>query len=213
MFSGRKPYHSLPDELRNDVKEFFGSYKNAQRVAADLLYSAGKVDVIESACRESMQSGIGYLDEGHSLQLHTSLIERLPPVLRCYLGCASYVYGDVELADVIKIHIKSGKLTLMMYDDFKKPIPLLMERIKVNLRTLNIDFYQYGDRYPPQPLYLKSRYMAEDQEGYGVQKDFDEALQRLNLFDFSGFGPSQHEFISILQKEGIEIHGFRVGRV
>ncbi|MDZ7759109.1 MAG: hypothetical protein U5L00_02490 [Desulfovermiculus sp.] len=44
--------------------------------------------------------------------------------------------GDISAADVIKFHIQSAKLTLVMVDDFLgKAIPELRSRIKVNLRT------------------------------------------------------------------------------
>ena len=56
--------------------------------------------------------GLGWLDADHSLQLHTSLVPRLDPILRVYVGCATALYGDVLSADLVKIHIQSGKVTL-----------------------------------------------------------------------------------------------------
>jgi hypothetical protein len=34
----------------------------------------------------------------------------LPPILRVYIGCATFVFGDVTSADLLKIHAESGKL-------------------------------------------------------------------------------------------------------
>jgi len=77
--------------------------------------------------------------------LHSSLASELPAVLRIYLGCATKLYGDVEGADLIKLHIPSGKVTLLLYDDFEnKDRPILIERVKVRLRDQRVDFFEHG---------------------------------------------------------------------
>jgi hypothetical protein len=44
--------------------------------ARTLLFSVGKSEVIDEACHEAAAAGLGYLSEGHSLQLHSSQINR-----------------------------------------------------------------------------------------------------------------------------------------
>jgi hypothetical protein len=112
--------------LQRDIAVFWGSYATAQAEATKLLFSLGKMEVILAACTAAAAEGIGFLDGDHSLQLHSSLVPRLPAVLRAYVGCASRLYGEVEAADLVKIHVQSGKLSLMSYDDFTgKALPLL----------------------------------------------------------------------------------------
>src|SRR4029077_8044756 len=125
-----------------------------------LLFSVGKSEVIDEACRQATSAGLGYLIEGHSLQIHSSQINRLPAALRCYAGCAAKLYGDIDTADLVKIHIRSGKLTLLFYDDFDSPLPRLRERIKINMREQKIDFFQYSKDEESQLLLLKSRYLT-----------------------------------------------------
>jgi hypothetical protein len=48
-----------------------------------------------------------------------SVVE-LPAALRCFVGCAAKLHGDIDTADLVKIHIMSGKPTLLFYDDFSK---------------------------------------------------------------------------------------------
>src|SRR5262245_5923034 len=51
-----------------------------------------------------------------------------------------------RLADLIKIHIGSGKLTLMKFDNFEgQPLPRMVQRIKLNLRSQRIGFFEYGE--------------------------------------------------------------------
>ncbi len=210
LFERRRSFGTLPEALRRDVKAFFGSYQTAQTEGQRLLFSAGKAEAIHSACAEAAGRGLGYLDADHSLQLHTSMAHALPAVLRVYLGCASRLYGDVETADVVKIHIQSGKLSLMTYDDFEgKALPELVERVKINLRRQQIDFFEYGTPdMPSQPLYLKSRYIPSSYQGFEDQALFDHALSALPNLDFSGFGPTKDTLARGLAAAGLVIQGF-----
>jgi DNA phosphorothioation-associated putative methyltransferase len=116
------------------------------------------------------------------------------------VSCAARFYGEVENADLVKIHVDSGKVTLLLYDDFEsKPIPLLLERVKVDLRHQDIQFFEYGSSSDPQPLYIKSRFLVEQDPLYAAQKAFDNRLLALGLFDFSGFGPQWDDFLKQLQ--------------
>ena len=74
----------------------------------------------------------------------------------------------------------------MVDDFFGRAVPELRSRIKVNLRTQNIDVFEYGPGTDYQALmYLKSRFMAAGQEGYEHQGAFDRWLIGLGCFDFS----------------------------
>jgi DNA phosphorothioation-associated putative methyltransferase len=211
LFNGRTRYSTLVPELQRDIKVLFGNATSAFEAGRELLFSVGQTDVIEKACCAAASGGLGYLSEGHSLQLHSALINRLPASLRCYSGCAAKLYGDVETADLVKIHIRSGKLSLLFYDNFDtSPLPRLRERIKINMRSQRIEFFRADDAQ--QLLFLKSRYMAADQKGYNRQKAFDDALIELNLFEFSNFGPPSNVFMSQLSKAGYAIKGFSLNK-
>lgn len=213
LFERRRSFGALPEAVRRDIRLLLTSYASAQAEAERLLFSAGDEDVIRSACRIAADAGLGYLDRNHSLQLHTSLAGELPPVLRIYLGCAGRLYGDVDGADLVKIHIQSGKLTLLMYDAFDAtPLPELVERVKVNLRRQEIEFYNYGTSAgtPTQLLFWKSRYIGAAHEHYAEQLAFDEQLSALKQLDLSGFGPTKDELTCLLSRAGRRIEGFEL---
>ena len=210
-FNRRPRYRELPAELQRDIKAFFGAYKYAAEAGKMLLFSLGDTETVREACQVAAQADLGYLDGDHSLQLHTSLIERLPAPLRVYIGCAERLYGDVDAADLVKIHIQSGKLTLLYFDDFEgKPLPAMVERIKIKLRQLDVDFFDYTRRQPPPMLYLKSRYMAPDQAGYERQKAFDEQLTALGVFDFSAYGPDPKTLQETLDAMELKVQDFQL---
>jgi DNA phosphorothioation-associated putative methyltransferase len=210
LFGKRKPYSQMPASLQRDVKTFFGTYQQAIADAQDLLFSVGKPEKIAEACEIAhKQIGCGLLEPHHSLTVHRSLIKDLPPILRVYVGCATQLYGDIETVDLVKIHMTSGKVSLMRYDDFEgKPIPEIIERVKINLRHQEIDVFEYSVPYTPHPLYLKSRFIPLNFKNYEAQLAFDKKVAEINCLDFSGFGPSREDLYATISRLGLAIHGF-----
>jgi DNA phosphorothioation-associated putative methyltransferase len=212
-FSKRQSYKHLDTTLQKDIKAFFGDYKNAIATAEAVLFQIGKAELIASACQQASEQGLGYWNEEQALQLHTSVVEQLPTLLRIYIACATLLYGDLEQTDVIKIHSQSGKLSLMRYDNFEnQPLPRLLERVKINLRAQIFDLYQYGEQYQPTYLYLKSRIINEEFPNYAEQLLFDEQLLALNLFDLTGYGLKPDDLNQTLKNARWQIDGFRLIR-
>lgn len=210
LFGKRKSYNQMPAGLQRDLKAFFGAYKDAIKESTDLLFSIGRTENITTACEEAHKAlGCGLLEGRHSFTIHRTLIDQLPPILRVYVGCATQLYGDVEGVDLIKIHMTSGKVSLMKYDDFEgKPIPEMTQRVKVNLREQKIEVFDYSAPYVPHPLYFKSKFVPESFITYAAQIAFDKKLAALDYLDFSGFGPSRDELYTELSRCGLTIDGF-----
>ncbi|MBT5819452.1 MAG: DNA phosphorothioation-associated putative methyltransferase [Proteobacteria bacterium] len=211
LFSQRKQYSSLPRDIQRDVKAFFGSYTNAVSAGKELLFSVGDPSNIQEACKLAADQGIGHLESDRSLQFDARLNDRLPALLRVYIGCGEVLHGDASESDIVKIHIHSGKISLLQFEGYRElPIPRLRERVKIRLRDQDIDFYEYGGEYPSPPLYLKSRFMASDQTGYKKQKKFDDQLSELGELDFSGYGPTIEELQRVLLRTKKKISGFSI---
>lgn len=212
LFEQRKALIHLPDSLKRDIKAFFKSHPEVQNEAKQLLFSISEPSNIENACATAYATlGCGHLNEGHSLIIHRSYLGELPPILRVYVGAATKLYGDIDNIDLIKIHMTSGKVSLMIYDDFdNKPLPPLKERIKINLRKQYIDFFEYGGEFPYQPLYLKSIYIKPEYLNYKKQVSFDNSLNKINLFDLDSYGPSMEEFTKLLAEKNLEIKDFKL---
>ena len=233
QFERRRPYKHLEPGLKRDIKQFFGDYRSAQSAGWELLLRIADVAAVEQACREAAEHGLGWLatddapdadadpEDGDgdrrrrpvSLQLDTRLVEQLPGLLRVYVGAASAAYGDYRNADLVKIHIGSGKLTLMRLDNFDDaPLPRMLERVKIKLREQDVEYYAYGDEYEPPYLYWKSRFINEEHPRYPEQLAFDEALDGLGLFDLSGYGPSPGDFRLTLARHRWDIDDFSLVR-
>jgi DNA phosphorothioation-associated putative methyltransferase len=213
QFDKRKPYRHLEARLQKDIRTFFGDYRTASEAGRQLLFTVASIEAIGQACHKAAEHGVGWLEDSESLQLHTSLAEQLPPVLRTYVHCGTQLYGDVSSADLIKIHIRSGKLTLMKFDDFVgKPLPKMIQRVKLNLRKQDMDVFDYNGPYEPPYLYRKSRFINEEFPHYAEQVAFEEALDTAGLTNFSGYGPTAREFDRLLEQRRYVCEGFALIR-
>jgi DNA phosphorothioation-associated putative methyltransferase len=214
LFQKRTKYRSLDPRLQRDIKTFFGDYNCAQSTGFKLLLDCAKSEQLSTACVSAATDGLGWHEEGHSLQLHISLVERLPAILRVYVACGLLLWDSLSEVQVVKIHIISGKLTLLTFDDFDtSPIPLLRKRIKVNIRRLDYSIFEYGSADFPKPiLYFKSRYLHEEHPGYADQLEFDEQLRQTGCFDDDGYGPTEDMFRRALEAKRLSVNGMHLER-
>lgn len=156
LFGKRKSQKKIPDGLKRDIKYFYENYNVAIEQARTALFSMGNSSLIEQACIKAFnQLKTGHLEESHSFTFHKRHLGDLPPELRIYIGCATQLYGDLDNIHLIKVHMTSGKVSLMRYDNWEKETPLLVERIKIKMRDQDVDFFDYGGRFEPPPLMNK----------------------------------------------------------
>ena len=145
----------IPLRIKNDIRAFFGDLAIAKKQAHDILLAAADSDEVGIAV-EGLDFGV-YDPEEEQFTFHRKFLNQLPPALRVYVQCGAIRYGDPEEADLIKIHVASGKLTLLHYDDFKKAEPILQTRIKINLRNQFVQVFDH--RAERQALIDKNRYL------------------------------------------------------
>lgn len=181
LFDKRKPYTQQPESLKRDIKALFDDYRTAINLATELLFAIADTELMRDQCLKAHnQLPASILNEGHSLIFHKSYIEKLPLLLRVYVGAALQMYGELDDAiDLVKIHINSGKLTLTHYDDFEKSVPYLVERTKIKMADQDIDFFDYVDESRRPPLLNKHLLLDKQSEQYEKQKSFDMRLSKL----------------------------------
>lgn len=215
QFEGKNTYKHLNPGLKRDIKSFFGTVKAASEAARDLLFRIADTDAIAQACQWANNHGLGHYEIGKSLQLHTSLVEQLPSLLRVYVGSAAALYGDYRNADLVKIHVTSGTLTLLRFDDFEsRPMPRLAERVKLKLREQNIEYYDFAQNSFEAPyLYSKSKYINEEYPNFPEQLAFEQQLEALPFVKLSGYGPKSTTFDSLLQSHRWCIEDFQLKRI
>ena len=140
FFRGKPKPKSFPRAERDAVKEHFGTFGTATDLAHATLFSIGNPEVI---ARECGATSVGHEDE-QALFVHRSCLPYLSAVLQTYIGVGSLFYGELDDVDVFKIHKASGKLTLLLYDDYEgKDEPILQTRVKISFRERRVDYFDH----------------------------------------------------------------------
>jgi DNA phosphorothioation-associated putative methyltransferase len=156
---GRPAFSHLPRTLQRDMRAFFGSYRQACAEADELLFRAGESAAIDEACQ---RSSVGKLLPD-DLYVHRSALDCLEPVLRIYEGRGRAYLGEVEGANLVKIHRRSGKLSYLVYPDFDDdPHPALLRCVRLNLRSRQIEWYDYSQSANPPVLHRKETFLGPD---------------------------------------------------
>ena len=120
----------------------------------------------------------------NALYLHVSALDSLEPLLRIYEGCARAYLGSVEDANVVKLHRFSGKVSYLAYPDFDTdPHPALVRSVKLNLRTLEMDCWDYADNDNPPILHRKDTFLASDHPLYEKFARLTRQEERHGLLD------------------------------
>ena len=206
-FGKRPKLSGLSRKVQRDIRAFFGSYKAACAEADELMFRAGDPGEIDPACQRSK---IGRLCPS-SLWIHESVRDQLEPVLRIYEGCALAYIGNVEDANLIKLHRFSGKVSYLACPDFESdPHPTTTETTKVWLRTLRVGFYETQSRTNPPLLDQKDQMLdAEDSQRAKFERLTKQEIKHGLLHEGEDFLP-RSVWQGNLQLLGFEHRGHRL---
>jgi DNA phosphorothioation-associated putative methyltransferase len=191
------------------MRAFFGTYTKACKRADALLFQAGNAAAIDEACE---RSPVGKLLPD-DLYVHRSALDALEPLLRIYEGCGRAYLGDVEGANVVKIHRRSGKLSYLVYPEFDDdPHPALLRSIRVNLRTRQIDGTDYAQSANPPVLHRKESFLAADHPLHAKFARLTACEEKNGLLDNpSGIG-TREGWSRRLVERGFSLKGHRLVR-
>jgi len=208
-FRRRPKFGVLPDALRWDFRDLFGSYSKACCEGDALLFRAGSAEHIDSAC---VASKIGKLLPT-ALYVHESAVSDLAPVLRVYVGCARAFVGDVPDANLIKIHRFTGKLSHLVYPQFENdPHPALARSLTINLRTRQIREREYSESANPPILHRKETLVLPSYPHFEAFRALTQQEEEAGLLETSepiGFQRQWREFI---ESRGYTLEGHSLQR-
>jgi DNA phosphorothioation-associated putative methyltransferase len=208
-FGKRPPLSQLPPTLRRDMRAFFGTYAKACAEADVLLFRAGDAAAVDEACK---RSPVGKLLPD-DLYVHRDALDGLEPLLRVYEGCGRAWLGEVEGANLIKFHRRTGKLSYLAYPDFDTdPHPNLLRCVRLNLRTRQIDCYDYAQSPNPPVLHRKEIFLPADDQRHEKFARLTAQEERHGLLDDpSGIGTRQG-WERRLSDRGFALKGHRLVR-
>ena len=216
-FHGRNHFNGFSDAQKHEIRHFFSNFTSLKQNAEDLLEELVNPDVLVSDISVLKEREIPHFesDEEHQVTIHKDALDLLPLRLRAYVECAKTLYGELETIQLIKLHLTSGKVSFLGYEDFDStPLPRLLERIKVDLWNQRVRFYDYIDTFVPPFLYWKSKLIGTDSPNYQRQKTFDENLDLLGGAPKDpNFGLGADALREHLRQRNRKIQGFRFYKI
>src|SRR4051812_3427656 len=191
------------------MRAFFGTYTRACAEADELLFKAGDAGAIDAACK---RSAVGKLLPD-DLYVHRSALDALEPVLRIYEGCGRAYLGEVEGANIIKIHRRSGKLSYLVYPDFETaPHPALLRSVRLSLRTRQLDCTDYGKSANPPVLHRKETFLHCDHPLHEKFSRLTRQEENRGLLAETATIGTRQGWDSRLREHGLQLRGHRLVR-
>jgi DNA phosphorothioation-associated putative methyltransferase len=158
-FSAMPKLKELDRTMQHDIKNHLGSYTNARDESKALLFSLGDRAVLNAAWTAA---NVGKTLPSH-FYIHCSAIDKLPPVLRLYEGCARQYLGAVEGATLIKLGLLERTVSYLYYPRFDQdPHPALSSSLTVDLQNFRTKWRNYSESHNPPILHRKELFVAED---------------------------------------------------
>ena len=206
-FPKRPRFGALPDELRHDIRAFFGSYRSGCAEADALLFSAGDQDAVDRACRDA---AVGKLLPD-ALYVHQTAVEHLPPVLRVYEGCGRQLAGAVDGLTLVKLFRRRARVSYLAYEDFDRVAhPALRSAVVADLKRLDLHFRDYTRSANPPVLHRKELFVADD---YPARQRFARLTareERLGLLAATSTIGTRDGWLAALAEHGVSVRGHRV---
>jgi DNA phosphorothioation-associated putative methyltransferase len=208
-FDGRPKFSELPLPLQRDVKAFFGTYRVACAAGDEHLFSLGRPERLEEACRTSP---IGKVMP-RALYVHVDAVTELPILLRLCEGCARGYIGAVQGANIVKLANEEPKVSYLSYPDFDRdPHPALAASVSVNLQSFRVRQRQYAAYRNPPILHRKEAFVSPDHPGRAKFERLTRLEEANGLFDEPAAIGTRSGWERTLRAKGLALRGHRLVR-
>jgi DNA phosphorothioation-associated putative methyltransferase len=204
-FDGRPKFSELPLALQRDVKAFFGTYTAACVAADEQLFSLGRPERLEEACRTSP---IGKVMP-RALYVHVDAVAELPVLLRLYEGCARGVPG----ANIVKFANDEPKVSYLSYPEFDRdPHPALAAAVSVSLQTFRVRQRHYANNRNPPILHRKETFVSPDHPDRSKYERLTRLEEAKGLYEESASIGTREGWETVLRAKGLRLRGHRLVR-
>jgi DNA phosphorothioation-associated putative methyltransferase len=178
------PYRALPLAVQADVKAIWGSYERAQKEGTEFLYSLGRPEAMQLACKAST---VGKLLPG-DLYVHQSAEDELPALVRVVIAAAKRIVGELSY-DVTKVAVDGRAVAFLSYPAFDEVAhPALTRSVRVYLPKATFEVRDYSTSMNPPILHRKDRLVAESYARYPVFKSLTEQEEKHGLLSSGDIG-------------------------
>ncbi len=155
----------LDPSIQIDIRAHHRNFTQAASAAQKLLFSAGRHEAINIACRSST---VGKITPS-ALYVHTDAMQYVPALLKIYEGCAKRIIGHLPEANIIKLHRDSMKVSYLSYPLFDSdPHPAIYESFVVDLTSLKFKHIKYDQSHNLPILHRKEAFVHATYDQYDL---------------------------------------------
>jgi len=130
-----------------------------------------------------------------------------------YEGCARTYLGEIDDATVVKLHRFSGKVSYLAYPDFEAdPHPALVRSVKLSLRTLELNCFDYSESENPPVLHRKEAFVGPDHPLREKFARLTRQEERHGLLDDASTIGTRNGWEVRLREMGFRLRGHRLVR-
>lgn len=138
-----------------DIRTHFGNQKELALQAVQYLHGLADESRVQGAIAEAASQGLGLLDHRQRLVVDCARAEDLPALLRCYLGCATFLSGEPDEAFVLRIDALRKRVAMWPLVNPKEALPRAEISIRIDLRRQDVNI-----RPDPRRLLRKSQLLG-----------------------------------------------------
>jgi len=121
--------------------------------------------------------------------------------------------GEIDGANLNKLHRQSGKVSYLVYPDFETdPHPALLRRVKLSLRTREIDCLEYAASANPPILHRKETFLTSDHPLHAKFARLSEQEEKRGLLDDPATIGTREGCKARLTDAGLVLRGHRLVR-
>jgi DNA phosphorothioation-associated putative methyltransferase len=206
-FDRRPKPKDLPDALRLDIRDLFGSHKAACEVADRLLFAIAEPSRVRAAAE---RSPVGKRLPS-AIYVHADAVDELPPLLRVLEGAARTLVGATDQSTIVKLHLDAPTVSYLEYPDFDRdPHPALRSGWIVKLDRLSTAYRDYTGHRNPPILHRKELFLAAGDVRRPLFARLSKQEQRAGLYDQPSLIGTRSGWQKALSGAAVEARGHRL---
>lgn len=121
-----------------DIRKHFGSQQQLGEQALEYLQALADPQRTVTAMQRASDAGLGAIDEDGRLVIDSERVAELEGVLRCYVGCALYLSGEIEQEHIVRLDPLRRRTTLFPITGRRQPFPETVTSITIDLKRQDV---------------------------------------------------------------------------
>ena len=121
-----------------DIRQHFGSQQQFGEQALEYLHALADPQRTVAALQRASNAGLGAIDEDGRLVIDSERVADLEGVLRCFVGCALFLSGDIDQEHIVRLDPLRRRTTLFSLTGGRQRFPETSTSITVDLKRQDV---------------------------------------------------------------------------